>query len=209
MADQVVSIDQVEFDPTNARRRTERSSYMIRSSLEQFGPLRSLVGQRLPDGRIVVKAGNGTLEEAGQVGIDKVRIVERKPDELVIVVADDLDEGKWTQYAIADNRSSDLSDWDIPTLQETHDEVDLSAWFTKSEILDWQLDDDGGVDWGGEDAEDPFQSSGMRDADKYPLPIVLTWKEKQAWDDFKKSAGITSDKKALIDLLERHQNGSD
>lgn len=201
MADQVVPIDQVEFDPTNARRRTERSSYMIRSSLQQFGPLRSLVGQRLPDGRIVVKAGNGTLEEAGQVGIDKVRIVERKPDELVIVVADDLDEGKWTQYAIADNRSSDLSDWDIPTLQETHDEVDLSAWFTETEIQDWQFAGEGG-EWGDGDDE-PLDYGGGVDGDKFPLPIVLSWKEKQRWDAIKGRIGIKADRAAFLEMCDR------
>lgn len=133
-------ITAVEFDPRNARVRTERSSRMIRESLQQFGPLRSLVGQRLSDGRIIVRAGNGTLEEAGQIGIDKVRIVERKPDELIVVVADDLDEDQWKQYAIADNRSSDLSEWDIEVLQEIAEEVDLTDWFLPDEMDGWGLD---------------------------------------------------------------------
>ena len=137
MTDDIISISSLEFDPTNARKRTERSSYMIRSSLEKFGALRSLVGQRLPDGQIIVRAGNGTLEEAGQIGINKVRIVERQADELVLVVADDLDETQWKQYAIADNRSSDLSDWHYEILQETHEAIDLQDWFTPDEILTW------------------------------------------------------------------------
>jgi hypothetical protein len=132
----------VEFDPQNARRRTERSSHMIRSSLEQFGPLRSLVGQRLPDGRIIIRAGNGTLEEAGQIGIDKIRIVERRPDELVVVVADDLDDAQWKSYAIADNRSSDLSEWDTDVLQELFEEgVGVDDWFLEEEIAGWDAPD--------------------------------------------------------------------
>ena len=144
-SDNVLPISAVEFDPHNARVRTERSSYMIKESLQKFGPLRSLVGQRLPDGRIIVRAGNGTLEEAGQIGIDKVRIIERRADELVVVVADDLDEKDWKSYAIADNRASDLSDWDTGVLAEIGEDIDLTRWFTADEIEGWG--DDGGGDW--------------------------------------------------------------
>ena len=137
MSDQELSIEDLEFDANNARRRTERSNHAIRTSLQKFGPLRSLVGQRLPDGRIIIRAGNGTLEEAGQLGFEKARIVERQPDELIVVVADDLPEEKWRQYAVADNRSSDLSEWDVGVLAEAHEEVDLSDWFNPEEIEDW------------------------------------------------------------------------
>ena len=145
-SDDVLPISAVEFDPHNARVRTERSSYMIKESLQKFGPLRSLVGQRLPDGRIIVRAGNGTLEEAGQIGIDKVRIIERRADELVVVVADDLDEKDWKSYAIADNRASDLSDWDTGVLAAIGEDIDLTPWFTADEIEGWGGEDNGG-DW--------------------------------------------------------------
>lgn len=107
---------------------------MIAKSLEQFGPLRSLVGKRLPDGRVVVMAGNGTLEEAGQLGIEKVRLVERNPDELVVVVADGLTDEQWQQYAIADNRASDESGWDAELLAQIDQAIDLSDWFREGEI---------------------------------------------------------------------------
>ena len=139
--DNILPISAVEFDPQNARVRTERSSYMIKESLQKFGPLRSLVGQRLPDGRIIVRAGNGTLEEAGQIGIDKVRIIERRPDELVVVVADDLDESAWKSYAIADNRTSDLSDWDTDVLAELAAEgVEVGDWFLPEEMAAWDVE---------------------------------------------------------------------
>jgi len=140
-SDQILPISAVEFDPQNARKRTERSAAMIKQSLQQFGPLRSLVGQKLPDGRIIVRAGNGTLEEAGQIGIDKVRIVERRPDELIVVVADDLDESQWKSYAIADNRTSDLSEWDEAILEELAQDVSLDDWFTPEEMAGWEVED--------------------------------------------------------------------
>lgn len=148
MTDSVLPLTAVEFDPQNARQRTERSSGMIRKSLEQFGPLRSLVGQRLPDGRIIVRAGNGTLEEAGQIGIDKVRIIERRPDELVVVVADDLEESQWKSYAIADNRSSDLSEWDTDILAELAEEIPMGDWFSDVEMGDWGIEAPDDSEWG-------------------------------------------------------------
>lgn len=158
MSDTVLPITAVEIDPQNARKRTERSSYMIRESLQQFGPLRSLVGQRLPDGRIIVRAGNGTLEEAGQIGIEKVRVIERRSDELVVVVADDLDESKWSSYAIADNRSSDLSDWDVDILQKyAADGVDVGDWFTEAEMMEWS-NSDVNLQSQGEEKLDNFSS---------------------------------------------------
>lgn len=157
MDDQVLPISAVEFDPKNARVRTERSSYMIKESLQKFGPLRSLVGQRLPDGRIIVRAGNGTLEEAGQIGIDKVRVIERKPDELVVVVADDLDEKEWKSYAIADNRASDLSDWDTEILAEIGQEVELEDWFTEDEMAGWDVGDDSTTEYQPPEAQPPSE----------------------------------------------------
>lgn len=115
---------------------------MIRKSLGKFGPLRSLAGRINPEtGEVEIKAGNGTFVEAGQLGIEKLRIVERNPNELVVVVADDLTDEQWEQYAVADNRTSDLSDWDKEQLQLTHDAVDLSDWFTEGEIKAWNEED--------------------------------------------------------------------
>lgn len=193
-ADTVLDISQLELDPTNARQRTERSSYMIQESLQQFGPLRSLVGQRLPDGRLVVRAGNGTLEAAGQVGIDKVRVIERKDDELVLVVTDGLDESQWKQYAIADNRTSDLSDWNIETLMLTHAEEDLSQWFFDDEIAGWaeKLQDDGE----GTDEVEPEDDAII--GDKYALAIVLTGAQAKVWRSLKDSEKHSKDKSLLL-----------
>lgn len=198
MADQVVPISEIEFDPQNARKRTERSSYMIRESLQQFGPLRSLVGQRLPDGRIIVRAGNGTLEEAGQIGIDKVRVIERRPDELVVVVADDLDESKWKSYAVADNRASDLSDWDVDVLIELAEEVDLDDWFTEDEQHDWSYQKGATSRFGPGDEDEEIPS--IMDGG-FPLAIVLSPAELKEWNIVKESTGASSDKALLLMLL--------
>lgn len=131
--EETVHISKLRFDPKNARRRTERSSRMIRTSLERFGGMRSIV----VDENFEVKAGNGTLEEAGQIGLENVKIVRASGNELIAVLREGLTEEQWKEYAVADNRSSDLSDWDLETLSEIHDEVGLEDWFTTEEIAAW------------------------------------------------------------------------
>ena len=197
-SDQILPISAVEFDPQNARKRTERSAAMIKESLQQFGPLRSLVGQKLPDGRIIVRAGNGTLEEAGKIGVDKVRIVERRPDELIVVVADDLDENQWKSYAIADNRTSDLSEWDEAILEELAQDVSLDDWFSEDEQYDWVFEKSPTSRFTepGEDEDIPSIMDGG-----FPLAIVLNSSELKEWNVVKESVKASSDKALLLMLM--------
>ena len=113
MADDTsISIDDVTPDAANVRKRTERSAEVIRNSLEQFGAGRSIV----MDSNGVVRAGNGTLEQAKAAGIQTVRVIETDGTELVAVKRTDLSGPEATAYAIADNRSSDLSTWEFEDL---------------------------------------------------------------------------------------------
>lgn len=117
MSTEVVSIDDVHADPANVRRHPERNQATIRASLTRFGPGRSLV----LDGRNVVRAGNGTLEQARQNGFDEVVIVDPKPNQLVAVRRLDWSDTEATGYAIADNRSSDIATNDDTALAEQLD----------------------------------------------------------------------------------------
>ena len=104
----------IRKDEANARKRTERNSKTIAKSLSEFGAARSIVIDK--DG--VVRAGNGTFEEAEKAGL-KVRVIKGKPDELIAIQRDDWDESQATAYAIADNRSSELAEWNFDQLQES------------------------------------------------------------------------------------------
>lgn len=112
-------------DPQNPRKRTPLSAGVIQRSLEQFGACRSIV----VDENGVVRAGNGTLEEAGQLGIENVIVVETTGNELVAVKRSGLTEEQWKQYAIADNTASDFSTWDADVLAEIAEQVDLDGFF--------------------------------------------------------------------------------
>ena len=123
-------ISKLTPDPNNARKRTPLSASVIRKSLEQFGAARSIV----VDENDVIRAGNGTYEEAGQLGIEKVLTVEVDGNTIVAVKRKGLTEEQWKQYAIADNTASDFSTWDFDILNELTQEVDLSEFFPDDKL---------------------------------------------------------------------------
>jgi DNA modification methylase len=132
----VTSVKDLKSDHKNARRRTDRSASLIAESLKRFGAARSIVIDE--DGRIL--AGNGTVEGAKKAGIDKLRIIEAEGDELIAVRRAGLTEDEKVGLALADNRSSDLSEWDNEMLRQLSEEHDLSPWFEDDELLAEVLD---------------------------------------------------------------------
>lgn len=88
-------------DPRNARLHSERNIEAISASLRKFGQQKPIVVT--PTG--VVIAGNGQLEAARREGWKEIRVV---------VTA--LTGGDLAAYAIADNKTSDLAEWDYEVL---------------------------------------------------------------------------------------------
>ena len=132
----MTSVKDLKSDHKNARRRTDRSASLIAESLKRFGAARSIVIDE--DGRIL--AGNGTVEGAKKAGIDKLRIIEAEGDELIAVRRAGLTEDEKVGLALADNRSSDLSEWDNEMLRQLSEEHDLTPWFEDGELLAEVLD---------------------------------------------------------------------
>lgn len=127
----MTSIKDLKHDHKNARKRTDRSAALIAESLKRYGAARSIVIDE--DGRIL--AGNGTVEGARKAGISKLRIIEAEGDELIAVRRAGLSEDEKVGLALADNRSSDLSDWDHEMLRQLSEEHDLTPWFEDDELL--------------------------------------------------------------------------
>ena len=117
-------------DKRNARKRTDRSASLIQESLQRFGAARSIVIDE--DGRIL--AGNGTVEGAKAAGIEKVRVIETDGDEIVAVRRTGLTEEQKVGLALADNRTSDLSEWDADMLQQLSETHDISPWFEPADL---------------------------------------------------------------------------
>ena len=127
----MTSIKDLKSDHKNARRRTDRSASLIAESLKRYGAARSIVIDE--EGRIL--AGNGTVEGAKKAGITNVRIIEAEGDELIAVRRTGLSEDDKVGLALADNRSSDLSEWDNEMLRQLSEEHDLTPWFENDELL--------------------------------------------------------------------------
>ena len=88
-------IQALRLDERNARTHDERNLKAIADSLARFGQQKPCIA--LADGRVL--AGNGTVMAALRLGWT----------ELAVVVFDDEDAAAAAGYAIADNRTSDLS----------------------------------------------------------------------------------------------------
>jgi ParB-like chromosome segregation protein Spo0J len=115
MSIEQVSISSLQADPENARVHNKKNIDAIKGSLELFGFVKPLVVW----GDNVVIAGNGTLEAAKEIGLKEIPI-RRVPKE-------------WTwekaqAFALADNRTGELADWDPEILKNVLIELDSQGW---------------------------------------------------------------------------------
>jgi DNA modification methylase len=115
MRSETVPIDSLSFDPANVRKHGERNLATIKASLLRFGQQKPIV----VDANGVVRAGNGTLAAAKALGWKDIAVVRST-----------LAGSEATAYAIADNRTAELAEWDEDALAET-----LSALQCEDEAL--------------------------------------------------------------------------
>jgi ParB-like chromosome segregation protein Spo0J len=120
-----VAIDELQPDPENARVHSERNINAIAKSLSTFGQRKPIV---VAGGTIV--AGNGTVEAARRIGWTHITAVEYPADRITEARA----------YAIADNRTGELSLWDNNRLKAQLENLGTGlatvAGFTWEEIDD-------------------------------------------------------------------------
>ena len=133
----MTSINDLKQDHKNARKRTNQSAELIQESIKRYGAARSIVIDE--DNRIL--AGNGTIEGAKQAGIKNVRIIETDGSEIIAVKRTGLTEHEKVGLALADNRTSDLSDWDAEMLHQLSEEHDVSPWFEEEDLAEIIGDD--------------------------------------------------------------------
>jgi len=102
-----VPIDSLQPDPENARKRTEKNLAAIRASFETFGQQRPLLVYVFKTGeKPTVISGNGSYLSARSLGWTKIAAVHFRGT---------AKEAR--AYAIADNRTAELSTWDTAVLQ--------------------------------------------------------------------------------------------
>lgn len=114
-----VAVETLQVDQRNARRHGMRNLEAVKESLRRFGQQRPIV----VDAAGVVLAGNATLLAARELGWTAIDIMRTT-----------LKGKAATEYAVADNRTAELAEWDTAVLDELAKEVDLSAFFTDGEL---------------------------------------------------------------------------
>jgi len=87
---------------------------MLAKSLQEVGAARSIVIDE--NGRIL--AGNGTVQAAGEVGIERVQVVDADGETIVAVRRTGLTEAQKRRLALLDNRTAELAEWDKDVLEE-------------------------------------------------------------------------------------------
>lgn len=103
MAVEDVPVDSLTFDPANVRKHPEANLAAIKASLTRFGQQKPIV----VDAKGVVVAGNGTLAAAKAMGWRTVKAVRTN-----------LAGAEATAFAIADNRTAELAEWDEAALHQ-------------------------------------------------------------------------------------------
>jgi DNA modification methylase len=111
-----IPIGDVHLDPANARAHKKKNLDAIKGSLTKFGQQKPIVIGK----NNVVIAGNGTLEAAKSLGWSEINVVRTElegPDAIA--------------FAIADNRTGELAEWDAGVLAETLkslQDIDFDLW---------------------------------------------------------------------------------
>lgn len=113
---QLIELEGLALDANNARLHSERNIRSICDSLSRFGQVKPIVVRVADDGQTII-AGNGTAQAARELGWTHIAAV---------TFAGSLDEAR--AFAIADNRTAELAEWDLPELAAQMQELITSGW---------------------------------------------------------------------------------
>ena len=136
--DSMTHISELHFDDKNFNRHTSYGMSLIEKSLRNNGAGRSILLDK--DNNII--AGNGVVESAGQIGLEKVKIVETTGDEIIAVKRTDisLNSEKGREMALADNATASVDlEWDEDNLKSEFSDEELKEWGVE---LNWENEEE-------------------------------------------------------------------
>lgn len=107
-----VQVKTLTMDPANVRNHGDKNMKAIKASLSRFGQQKPIV----VDANGIVVAGNGTLAAADALGWTEIS-----------TVSTELNGAEAIAYAIADNRTAELGDWDTESLSKQLSALQLEA----------------------------------------------------------------------------------
>jgi DNA modification methylase len=110
-----VKVSDLKYDAKNARKHDAQNIEAIKYSLTKFGQQKPIVVSK----DNIVIAGNGTLAAAHALGWEEINCY-----------ITDLEGDAAKAYAIADNRTAELADWDMEVLATSLDELQKNGFDT-------------------------------------------------------------------------------
>ena len=119
-----VLLSDLILDPANARKHSTKNLKAIKGSLTRFGQQKPIV----IDKKGVVIAGNGTVMAATELGWKELEAARTK-----------LEGYEAMAFAISDNRTAELAEWDDSILRESLAALELND--IDLDFLDFELAD--------------------------------------------------------------------
>jgi hypothetical protein len=148
-----LKITDLQPDNRNANKGTKRGRRAVAKSLLDYGTGRSVLIDK--DGRVI--AGNKTVEQATELGVQDVIVIQSDGSKLIAVQRTDLslDDVKARGLAIADNRTAELGlEWDAEILKEFSADLDLKPYFSDDELKELLPDKGNSLNGDEDDAPD-------------------------------------------------------
>jgi DNA modification methylase len=112
---ETLRIADLTLDPNNARQHDEKNLKAIMGSLKEFGQRKPIV---ITEAGTIV-AGNGTVEAAKRLGWLEIEVVR---------VPSDWTDAQVKAFAIADNRTAELANWNQEVLTSQLLELEAEGW---------------------------------------------------------------------------------
>ena len=100
---QSIAVSELSLDPSNVRKHGRKNLDAIKASLRKFGQQKPIV----VDAKGIVLAGNGTLAAAKELGWTEIQATRTE-----------LTGSAATAFAIADNRTAELAEWEEDKLAQ-------------------------------------------------------------------------------------------
>lgn len=113
-------IDELKLNPKNPRKNDGAVDSVLKS-IEKYGFKNPLI----VDEKGIVWCGNTRLKAAKKLGLK----------EAPCIIVTDLTEKQMREYALLDNKTNEIADWDFDMLQEELEELDFSDF-----DFDWGID---------------------------------------------------------------------
>lgn len=115
-----IETDRMKLNPKNPR-KNDAAVDTVAMSIQKYGFKNPLIA----DSNLVVYCGNTRLKAARKLKLPTVPVI----------IADDLTPEQIREYALIDNKSGEIAEWDDDLLWQELDELDLSDF-----DLDWDRD---------------------------------------------------------------------